>query len=387
MPRLNSILIQGYRPFRDFLARFGDLEVFVGANGAGKSSLFEFLKFLRDSSNQDIPPEIVAGSVGQQIFHKPGPDQFGWSAEIDFDQQHPIRYQGQLMGPVGRTRISFEHLQTVTPPNIEPYVFMDMKEQQGWLQDPESKKLTRQEISLRRPNQLALSIMTNPALITLYSVREYINNWKFYSSFNIANEKIRKSVPIEQTPVLHEDAGNLSSVLHFLMTEHPQIFDDLQQYIRSAVPGFKRLSVKARGGPGEVIAFWQENGIEDELSLADLSDGILRLLCWMVLCVQPNSPSLICIDEPDQGVHPRTLPILAGLFDKASVRTQIFLATHSSYFLAQFDLSQIAVFRKENGEAHFLKPVNSKTLVENLADFGSDELEAMHRSDELERLA
>ena len=84
---------------------------------------------------------------------------------------------------------------------------------------------------------------------------------------------------------------------------------------------------------------------------------------------------------------PRTLPILAGLFEKAFSRTQIFLATHSSYFLTQFDLEHIAVFRKENGEAYFLKPADSKSLVQNLEDFGSNELEAMHRSDELESLA
>jgi len=387
MARMNSITIKGYRPFRDFMAWFGDLEVFVGANGAGKSSLFEFLKFLRDSSYQDIPPEIIAGSVGQQIFHKPGPEQFWWSVKIDFNQQYPLYYQGQLMGPVGKTHISFERVQTAPPMDVEPYPFMKIKEQQGVIQDPESKILTSQEIALKRPNQLALSIMTNPAMVTLYNLREYISNWKFYSSFNIANSKIRKSVPIEQEPTLHEDAGNLSSVLHYLMTEHAQIFDDLQQHLRSAVPGFKSLTVKARGGPGEVIAFWQEKGVDGDLSLADLSDGILRLLCWMVLCVQPNPPSLICIDEPDQGVHPRTLPILAGLLEKASSRTQIFLATHSSYFLTQFDLEQIAVFRKENGEACFVKPKDSKTLTQNLQDFGVDELEVMHRSDELEQLA
>ena len=125
MARMNSIMIRGYRPFRDFLARFGDLEVFVGANGSGKSSLFEFLKFLRDSSYQDIPPEIVAGSVGQQIFHIPGEDKFWWSVEVDFRQKNPIRYQGELMGPVGRTHISFERVQTVPG-----YLFMDIHERQ-----------------------------------------------------------------------------------------------------------------------------------------------------------------------------------------------------------------------------------------------------------------
>nr|HQH73370.1 AAA family ATPase [bacterium] len=155
---------------------------------------------------------------------------------------------------------------------------------------------------------------------------------------------------------------------------------------KAAIPGFKSLTVKARGGPGEVIAFCQEEGVGNELSLADLSDGVLRLICWMVLCVHPHPPALICIDEPDQGVHPRTLPLLAGLFEKACQKTQLFLATHASYFLMQFDISRVAVFRKENGETVFRKPKNSKTLCDNLSDFGQEEIEIMHKSDELEKI-
>jgi predicted ATPase len=239
----------------------------------------------------------------------------------------------------------------------------------------------------KRGNQLALASAVTAEREELYRLKQFVQGWKFYSVGTLAIEKIRKAALVEQEPVLREDASNLSSVLHYLKTEHPAIFDNLQQHLRSAVPGFSGLSVKARGGPGEIMAFWQEKGVDGELSLADLSDGILRLICWMVLCVQPNPPTLICIDEPDQGVHPRTLPILAGLFQQASQRTQIFLATHSSYFLTQFDIEEIAVFRKENGEARFLKPKDSQTLTQNLADFGLEELEIMHRNDELERLA
>lgn len=386
-PQLKSVRIQGYRPFGDFRANLGALEVLVGANSAGKSSLFEFLRFIREGMYQDIPPEIIAGAVGQQVFHKPGLDRFWWSLYCDFGQRYPLAYQGELQGPVGRTHVAFEQVKTVPPAGVESYLFMGIRERRGIIKDPESGKYKEQEIDLKRPNQLALSTVTNPAMITLYNLREYLRGWRFYSSFNIANDKIRKSVPIEQEPVLHEDAGNLSSVLHYLMTEHQPVFDELQQHLRSVVPGFKSLNVKARGGPGEVIAFWQENGVEGDLSLADLSDGVLRLICWMVLCLQPNPPTLICIDEPDQGVHPRTLPILAGLFEKASLRTQLLLATHASYFLTQFDLSQIAVMRKENGEARFIKPGDSTALRRNLEDFGADEIELMHRSDELERLA
>lgn len=384
---LTSVRIQGYRPFRDLVAPLGRLVVLVGANGSGKSSLFEFLRFLRDGVYQDIPPEIVSGSIGQHIFHKPGPERFAWDVEIDFRQTYPLHYQGELTGPVGRTRVSFERVTTMPPQPVRPYVFMSVHEREGTIQDPESKRPKKQEVVLQRPNQLALSIATNPVQVTLYKLREYILGWRFYSSFNIANEKIRKTVPIQQEPVLHEDAGNLSSVLHYLYTEHPLIFDELQTHLRSTVPGFRGMNVKARGGPGEVIAFWREEGVDGELSLADLSDGTLRLMCWIALALHPKPPTLVCIDEPDQGVHPRTLPLLAGLFEKASQRTQIILATHASYFLLQFDLDKIAVLRRENGAAKFLRPSDSPALVESLEDFGPEEIEALHRSDELEILA
>ncbi|ETR67297.1 MAG: hypothetical protein OMM_11753 [Candidatus Magnetoglobus multicellularis str. Araruama] len=123
-----------------------------------------------------------------------------------------------------------------------------------------------------------------------------------------------------------------------------------------------------------------------DLSLADLSDGTLRFIAWATLCIMPSPPTLICIDEPDQGVHPRTLPILAGLFEKASQRTQIMLATHSSYFLSQFELKNIAVMKKESGKSVYINVSNSQTLIDNLDDFGRDELEKMHQSDELEVL-
>lgn len=231
-----------------------------------------------------------------------------------------------------------------------------------------------------------MGAITDSSLETLYNLREYVRGWRFYNAFNINNYKIRRPVPTSQDPILHEDAGNLSAVLLNLMTEAPEAFDTLCTVIKSAIPGFRNLNVKARGAPGEVIAFWQEANIDAELSLADLSDGTLRFIAWATLCVMPSPPTLICIDEPDQGVHPRTLPVLADLFEKASDRTQLILATHSSYFLTQFDVENIAVMKKEMGESRYIKIKDSKTLLDNLDDFGREELEMMHRNDELEGL-
>ena len=125
---------------------------------------------------------------------------------------------------------------------------MDIKGNRGVVQEPdEGLRPTeiKQDVASKR-NQLALSSMTNPAMVILFQLSEYIRSWRFYNSFNIANDKIRKSVPIEQEPVLREDGGNLSSVLHYFLTEHRPLFDELQHHLRFVVPGFKGLTVKAR---------------------------------------------------------------------------------------------------------------------------------------------
>jgi predicted ATPase len=379
---IKSLEIAGYRPFRKFQATLNAIEVIVGANGSGKSALFEFLRILRNGMNGEIPPGILPNAVGQQVFHLSSSDQFSWDVEFRYSNDKTLRYTGTIVGPLGRIRVAEENITVDQRSQLLSYQGL-ANETTVNVREPGN----REERNFHPvANQLALASVNEPTMATIYGLRQYIRNWRFYNTQTINVEAIRRSILIEQEPVLKEDASNLGAVLHYLYTEHHAAFDTLQQFLRSTVPGFKSLSVKARGAPGEVLAFWTENS-GHELTIADLSDGIIRLLCWGAICVHPKPPTLLCIDEPDQGVHPRTLPFLAGLLKKTASRTQILLATHSSYFLTQFDLSNIAVMRKESGEAKFFKPQDSKVLREMLADFGAEEIEALHRSDELERLS
>ena len=405
MPQLQRIQIEGYRPFRRLELNVDSLQLFVGSNGSGKSSLFEFLRVLRDGMEADIPPAIAPGAAGKSIFHAATKESaLRWSLRF----QHPdhkddvLQYDGELLGPVGQVQITEEFVRELSSRRgaenttlHEDAVLMEMKRGKGELRSPEPSGDDGDDVdwqlrpmALRSPRRLALGEVQNildfPETSTLANS---IASWAFIDGLGFNLEAMRQPATIEQDARLAEDGANLSAVLFQLQTEHPQIFERVERRMRSFVASFGRLKVKAQGAPGQVLAFLKEPGLDQQLSLGDLSDGILRLLALTVLCYQPKPPPLICIDEPVQGVHPRTVPILAGMFQKLATRTQVFLITHSPYFLSQFDVRDIVVFTRRDGQTLAHLPADSQALIANLDEFGTEELSQLHRTNELAMLA
>ncbi|HVZ39997.1 MAG TPA: AAA family ATPase [Candidatus Kapabacteria bacterium] len=387
-PRISSVSISGYRPFGEFHADLGALEVIVGANGSGKSSLLEFLQVLHDGTSTDLPAGLIANGSGRTVYHRGRAlreNRISCDITTSGLAEGALRYSVHLSGQFGN-QVAGE----------------DVWEQRGG-EGAEYRLLHRSEkgMAVNRtgvddelvwvggrmdPEFLGLPRLRFGDPASLAALQQHLFGWRFYSTYAIDADRLRQPVITQQRPFLEEDASNLSDVLLHLSNEHRKTFDELNATMRLLVPGFRELKVRSYGAPGHVMAFWREEGSDQDLSLADLSDGIFRLLCWVVICIDPNPPTLICVDEPDQGVHPRTLPVLAALFKEASERTQVILTTHNSYFLSQFALEDIAVMRKENGEAKFIKPKDSKTLVAILQEFGDHEIELLHRSEELEQL-
>jgi predicted ATPase len=386
---LTRIEIDGYRPFRKFAAELGDLTVIIGANGTGKSSLFDFLRFVSRAAQEPLPPEIDKRSAGRLIFHGGAPERLAFSLTLDLGQRFPVCYEAEILGPVGAPKVSRERLATTRPlreGEKKPFVFLDFSAGRGVVRDQRERKLVRPEWTVKS-DELALRRALDPTLVTLSRVQGLLASWRLYSGFDVsAGATVRRPVPTEPAPQLDEQGGNLSAVLLWLNHEHQAVWEELESHLRFAVPGFRSLNVKPYGGPGTVVGVWREAGVESVLSLADLSDGTLRLLCWAVLCLAPNLPPLLCVDEPELGLHPRVLPVVAGLFRLASARTQVLIATHSPYFLSQFQLDEIAVMRKEEGATRFLRPSSSRALREAVEEVGGEAITRLHLSDELETL-
>jgi predicted ATPase len=120
--------------------------------------------------------------------------------------------------------------------------------------------------------------------------------------------------------------------------------------------------------------------------LWDLSDGFLRFLCLATALLNPVPPPFIAMDEPEVGLHPKLLPIVADMIKTASERTQVFVTTHSSDLLNRFDLADIAVLSREECKATWYRPGTRQSLRKLLETVDGDTLADLHRSGELEAM-
>jgi predicted ATPase len=304
--RLRELRVDGYRALEGFEAQLGPLTVVIGANATGKSSLFSLLSFVSFAAVNPLPPEIDPNSVGRMLFHMGGPERISFSLLVEREASHPLRYTVDVRGPVGSPTVAAERLVSLPTDGAnrpkEAFAFLDFTGGRGIVRSMGQAMQNPWGIPA---NELALRRALDPNLVMLNRFRDYVGGWKLYTGFEVGMaSSIRRPVPTEPEPTLKEDGSNLTAVLASLMTEHTDRWEELETHLGSAIPAFQSLRVKFKGGPGMAIGVWRESGVNGELTLADLSDGTLRFLCWATLCLSPHKPPLICIDEPELGLHP-----------------------------------------------------------------------------------
>ncbi len=374
---INTLHLKGFRCFEDITFHLSPLEVIVGANGTGKSTLFEFLHFWHGLFEEKIPYTILPTTLKntyKKVFYKE--EKIEWTIEFKAKNLKETRHSLTLAGPVGDPKILLESL------SFDKQEILQRSYKESDIQDI---KFYKDSVPNKLPATLSLLQQTKEIVEKSIHID---SPFHLYDASTLDFQSIKRPSLLTPESTLSETGSNLSVILHRLMTEQDSIFDQLQHYVGLIIPKFTSLRVRQYGAPGEIMAFWKEEGIAGELTLADLSDGTLRLLCWLTIVLCAKEGDIICMDEPDVGLHPRALVIFAGLIQSAvyNNKAQILLTTHNSYFLSSFELDEIAVMRKNDFGTgiEFLKPKDSTVLKELLQEFDSSKLESLHQTDELE---
>lgn len=329
--------------------RLEPLNVLIGPNASGKSNLIEAIGILQAAPRDLTLPIREGGGIGEWLWKGGKTDPIAEiEATVDYPEGiMPLRYRIGFTSVGQRLELVEEVIENESPmPSWEKGVYFfyrfqkgvpvlnvrkDIDEKAGVDSGRMPRHLRREDLS---PEQSVLSQRKEP---DLYPEITYLGNqfakMRLYREWNLGRYAPARMPQKADLPedFLLEDASNLGLVLNHLQHQ-PKSRKLLLEQLRKFYDAVDDITTKIHGGTLQV--FIHENGLGQPVPAARLSDGTLRYLCLLTLLCHPTPPPLICIEEPELGLHPDLLPTVADLLIDASQRTQLIVTTHSDVIVS-----------------------------------------------------
>ena len=354
MVKLTNITLSGYKSIEHMSLDLRSLNVLIGPNGAGKSNFLSFF---------DLMSEMMDGCLQFFIGHSGKAHSFLFYGPKTTEQiQASLRFRTECKDEYN-FRLAYSAGDTLT--------FASEKfkcEEPG--ESPELMDLGSGHVESR----LQGSDFRNSEASTVESVLRGCKPLQFHDTS--ATSGIRSSTYINDNTRLQADGGNLAAILYTLQQTQKAAYRQIIQTIRQVVPRFKDFVL----GPlkldeDSVLLNWREEGANVTFGPHQLSDGSLRAMALITLLLQPPDPlqPIIVIDEPELGLHPHAIVVLAALIKEAACRRQIIVATQSTCLLDQFETEDVIVVDRD-GRGSTFKRLEEEKLKEWLEEYLLSEL-------------
>lgn len=331
---LDRLTIRGFKSIRsleDF--QLTNLNVFIGANGAGKSNLLEFFRLLRIMFAGNLIEYIrLGGGMSDLLFNGPRT-----TSQMYFEMHFGIRgYRFTLKPDASENPMLMNEARYYQPGKIDWWELGNSGDGKSLLVGHAHSKSGDRNNSKR--------------------VYETIASWKVYHFHDTSlNAAMRHYEIIQDNYVLRFDAANLAPFLLQLRSKHQDAYQEILNAVRLVMPFFDDFLLDVREfGPAEKVRLsWRQKGSDYPMQPYHLSDGSLRFICLATALLQPNPPATIIIDEPELGLHPFAIAMLAELVQSAAKRTQVIVATQSPAFIDQFGIEDVVVVNRQEGASTF----------------------------------
>ena len=379
---------------------FGALTILIGANGSGKSNLISLFELLQKSivgtgtddqrgrtSFEDAVFELGGARILDGTLSSPAKVSIDYRFAIDRNET-TFGIELLVQGTHRQVVIGREYLDSGRGLSSPPAYYRVHNEQvsgdgsgvvsvfsyPAFLNPLVSPPTHLEKIEEVPVNELALTAMPRllensrfpPEDVPLYGPRgkimESSSDWKFHNANNMDLERIRLSEPKQgQSDFFVSPSGdNLALVLYNLIQIDFEFEEMLNQVFKDILP----LTRKVRAVPAGKFSLaieWHVEGCHEPFFLYEMSDGTVRMLCWAVILHSPKLPSLIVIDEPELGIHPAWMPILAEWIKRAAQKTQVIVTTHSPDLLDHFtdqldDDGYIYTFQQDSESQNHFRP-------------------------------
>lgn len=356
MAALDWISVEGFRS----IARVERLElrpvnVLIGANGSGKSNflgVFEFLAAIGDGRLHDY---VARAGGADKVLHFGSKRTKSLSIRLSFDHE------------VNQYEINLE---TDESDSLYPFgefvCFWDKERHKNPLDRPIP----------RNNGEAGIGNARFGGEIGRY-VRNYLDSWVSYHFHDTsASSPMKKTADVDDNRRLRSDGCNLAAFLYLLRERYNGKYDLIRRTTQLAAPFLDDFILNPLALNEEKIRLeWRHRGSDAYFNASSLSDGTLRFIALATLLLQPAElrPSVILMDEPELGLHPYAITLLASLVKQASLETQIVLATQSPIFLDHFDPEDVLVADRVRGATEFTR-LDGKTLKEWLEDYSLGQL-------------
>jgi predicted ATPase len=342
MEMLRRIILKGFKSIKAMDLELRPLNVLIGANGAGKSNLVSFFTMINEMMGERLQQYIGTSGRAQSLLYYGPKVTPQLEAHLEFEGDNGLNtYDLRLFHAASDTLVFAE----------ETLNFL----QTGWVGKPKVFSLGAGHQETRIVDE------ANRGGPSARIFRHLLNNCRVYHFHDTsAYARVRQYGYIGNDHPLMPDAGNLAAFLRRLQhQDQGAAYHRIVSTIRLIAPFFNDFALEPTGPNGrDIILNWQEKESDQVFGPHQLSDGTLRAICLITLLLQPELelPNLIIVDEPELGLHPYALNIIAALFKKASHHTQVLISTQSSSFLDNFDPEDIVIVDREGKESVFRRP-------------------------------
>ena len=355
------------------------LNVIIGANSSGKSNLIEAMAILKAIPTDLLAPIRQGGGTSDFLWKGDNPNPVAEiEATLDYEGDTPLRYRIDFTVVGQKLDIVDEAIENkyAFQGNSDVYFFYRYQNGHPVLNIRNNIEGVRSQRSLRREDinseQSILSQRKDP---DQYPELTYLNNQfsniSLYREWHIGRNsqaRMPQKTDLPEHPLL-EDGSNLGLVLNNLQYQigAREIIEKLKKFYDEA----EELAPKIYGGTVQI--FIREIGLNQPIPATRLSDGTLRYLFLMALLLDPTPPPIICIEEPEIGLHPDIIPTIAEMLIEASKRTQIIVTTHSDALISSLPPESVLVCERDMTGTH-LRRLDPNQLKNWLENYGLGEL-------------
>lgn len=346
---VSRIHIGGYRSVRDLDLPLARVNVITGANGSGKSNLYQSLVLVAKAAQGGLamavtreggtPSLLWAGGERIRYTRKKPAKRFQLAIETStFSFEFSIGLPSPSSLPVMQApkRPLFGNDPEVKEEKLwlksetKPVLMMDRQGPTVWLRNAEGR-MEEYAFALSKGESVLCQIMEPHRYPEVSAARQELLTWRFYHQFRTDSDSpLRYPQVGVHTDVLSQDGSDLAAAIETIIEIGDESF--LNQIVAHA---FRGATIRVEEANTLFSIFLDLPGLLRPLSLRELSDGQLRFLCLCAALLSPRPPALVALNEPETSLHPDLYAPLAELIARAARNSQIWVTTHSQLLAAE----------------------------------------------------